>query len=97
LISPQTPSLIVLPRDDLFDKNLATIEEIRARRGPVLAVTHGVPPNGLDAALSVPPLEPELDPILLNVPLQLLAYQVALRKGRDIDHPRHLAKSVTVE
>jgi glucosamine--fructose-6-phosphate aminotransferase (isomerizing) len=98
LISPETPTLIVIPRDDLLAKNVATIEEIRARRGPVLAVMReGVLPVPVDAAFEVPALEPELDPILLNVPLQLLAYQVALRKGRDIDHPRHLAKSVTVE
>ena len=98
LISPETPTLIVIPRDDLLAKNVATIEEIRARRGPVLAVMHeGELPVPVDAAFQVPALEPELDPILLNVPLQLLAYQVALRKGRDIDHPRHLAKSVTVE
>ena len=97
LISPETPSVIVMPHDDLFDKNVATVEEIRARRGPVLAIIHeGAPPVRLDAAFRVPALEPELDPILLNVPLQLLAYQVAVRKGRDIDHPLHLAKSVTV-
>jgi glutamine---fructose-6-phosphate transaminase (isomerizing) len=51
----------------------------------------------LSGAIEVPKSEPELDPILLNIPLQLLAYHVALARGRDIDQPRNLAKSVTVE
>src|SRR5580704_1826636 len=70
----------------------------RARRGPVIAVTHpGKFPVTVDAAFQVPATEPELDPLLLNIPLQLLAYHVALKKGCDIDKPRNLAKSVTVE
>jgi glucosamine--fructose-6-phosphate aminotransferase (isomerizing) len=98
LISAETPTLIVMPRDDLFRKNVSTIEEIRARRGPVLAVTHpGDMPVTVEGAFVVPLSVPELDPILLNLPLQLLAYHVALHKGRDIDRPRNLAKSVTVE
>src|SRR5271154_3982784 len=98
LISAETPTLIVMPRDVLFRKNVSTIEEIRARRGPVLAVTHpGDMPVSVEGAFVVPPSVPELDPILLNLPLQLLAYHVALQKGRDIDRPRNLAKSVTVE
>ena len=64
LISPETPTVAVIPRDDLYGKNLSTIEEIRARRGPVFAVTHpGELPAGLDAAFDVPISEPELDPI----------------------------------
>jgi glucosamine--fructose-6-phosphate aminotransferase (isomerizing) len=98
LISAETPTLIVMPRDDLFRKNVSTIEEIRARRGPVVVVTHaGDMPVTVDGVFEVPASVPELDPILLNIPLQLLAYHVALRKGRDIDRPRNLAKSVTVE
>ena len=98
LISAETPTLIVMPRDDLFRKNISTIEEIRARRGPVLALTHpGELPVTVEGAFEVPASVPELDPILLNLPLQLLAYHVALRKGCDIDKPRNLAKSVTVE
>jgi len=98
LISPETPTLIVLPDDDLLPKNLSTIAEVRTRGGPVLAITHpGVVAEGLEASFAVPRSEPELDPILLNVPLQLLAYQVAQALGRDIDQPRNLAKSVTVE
>jgi glucosamine--fructose-6-phosphate aminotransferase (isomerizing) len=98
LIAPETPTMIVLPRDDLFAKNVATIEEIRARRGPTYVVTHpGTIPVPVDGVIEVPKSEPELDPILLNIPLQLLAYHVALAKGTDIDQPRNLAKSVTVE
>jgi glutamine---fructose-6-phosphate transaminase (isomerizing) len=98
LISPETPTVVVIPHDDLLPKNLSTIEEIRARRGPVIAIAHpGEFPVTIDAAFTVPATEPELDPLLLNIPLQLLAYHVAARKGCDIDHPRNLAKSVTVE
>jgi hypothetical protein len=62
------------------------IEEIRARHGPIIAVTHpGELPVAVDAAFEVPASEPEFDPILLNIPLQLLAYHVALKKGCDID------------
>jgi len=89
---------VVIPRDDVYGKNVSTIEEIHARRGPVFAVTHaGEMPAAVDAAFEVPASEPELDPILLNIPLQLLAYHVALKRGCDIDKPRNLAKSVTVE
>ncbi|MFO1084756.1 MAG: glutamine--fructose-6-phosphate transaminase (isomerizing) [Reyranellaceae bacterium] len=98
LITPRTPSVIVLPHDDLLAKNLATIDEIKARGGPVIAVTHpGDIPAALDGSFAVPKLAPELDPLLLNIPLQLLAYHVAKARGCDIDQPRNLAKSVTVE
>jgi glucosamine--fructose-6-phosphate aminotransferase (isomerizing) len=98
LIDPQTPTLVVLPRDDLYSKNVSTIEEIRARRGPIFVVTHpGSLPVPVEGVLEVPPSEPELDPILLTIPLQLLAYRVALARGTEIDQPRNLAKSVTVE
>jgi glucosamine--fructose-6-phosphate aminotransferase (isomerizing) len=98
LISPQTPTVIVLPRDDLFAKNISTVEEIKARGGPVIAITHpGEAPTGFDRSFEILALEPELDPLLLNIPLQLLAYHVALQRGTNIDQPRNLAKSVTVE
>jgi glucosamine--fructose-6-phosphate aminotransferase (isomerizing) len=99
LISPQTPTVVILPRDDLFTKNLSTIEEIRARSGPVYVVTHpgDALPMSVNGAIEVPKSEPELDALLLNIPLQLLAYHVALAKDRNIDQPRNLAKSVTVE
>jgi glutamine---fructose-6-phosphate transaminase (isomerizing) len=99
LISPQTPTVVVMPRDDLFTKNISTIEEIRARSGPVYVVTQpgDALPVATQGVIEVPKSEPELDALLLNIPLQLLAYHVALVKDRDIDQPRNLAKSVTVE
>jgi glutamine---fructose-6-phosphate transaminase (isomerizing) len=98
LIEPATPTLIVLPDDELLPKNLSTIEEIHARQGPVVAVAHpGVAPESLKAVIEVPKSDPILDPILMNIPLQLLAYQVALQRGTNVDKPRNLAKSVTVE
>jgi glucosamine--fructose-6-phosphate aminotransferase (isomerizing) len=98
LIDPQTPTIVVLPRDELYAKNVSTIEEIRARRGPIYVITHsGSPPVAVEGVLEVPRSEPELDPILLTIPLQLLAYRVALARGTEIDQPRNLAKSVTVE
>jgi glutamine---fructose-6-phosphate transaminase (isomerizing) len=98
LVSPELPTVAIVPDDDLLDKNLSTLGEIRARRGPVLAVGH----TELDAKLAdhviqVPKNEPELDPILLSVPLQMLAYHAAVALGNDVDKPRNLAKSVTVE
>jgi glucosamine--fructose-6-phosphate aminotransferase (isomerizing) len=98
LIDPKMPSVVVVPRDELLAKNIGTIEQIKARGGPVIAVTNAELPDGLaDAVLRVPVNEPELDPILLTIPLQMLAYHVAAALGRDIDKPRNLAKSVTVE
>jgi len=98
LINSSMPSLVVVPHDELLSKNISTIEQIRARGGPVIAVTSADLPSYLaDAVIRVPSGEPELDPLLLNVPLQLLAYHVAAKLGRDIDKPRNLAKSVTVE
>jgi glucosamine--fructose-6-phosphate aminotransferase (isomerizing) len=100
LICPETPSVVIVPRDDLYEKSLSSLEEIRARRGPVIAVTHAGDerlPGTADDLLLVPPSEGGLNPVLMTVPLQLLAYYTALELGRDIDQPRNLAKSVTVE
>jgi glutamine---fructose-6-phosphate transaminase (isomerizing) len=99
LISPDTPTVLIAPRDGLFAKNLSTIEEVRARSGPVHVVTHAGEPLPMtpESCIEVPKSAPELDPLLLNIPLQLLAYHVALAKDRNIDQPRNLAKSVTVE
>jgi glutamine---fructose-6-phosphate transaminase (isomerizing) len=98
LINSSMPSVVIVPADDLQSKNISTIEQIKARGGPVIAVTSADLPAGLaDAVIRVPRAEPELEPLLLNIPLQLLAYHVAAKLGRDIDKPRNLAKSVTVE
>ena len=98
LINSSMPSVVIVPSDELLSKNISTIEQIKARGGPVIAVTSTeLPPNLADEVIRVPTGEPELEPLLLNVPLQLLAYHVAAKLGRDIDKPRNLAKSVTVE
>ncbi len=99
LVSPDTPTVLVLPRDELYEKSLSSLEEIRARRGPVIAVTHAGAPElaGKADVLVVPETEPELNPVLMTLPLQLLAYHAAVALGRDVDRPRNLAKSVTVE
>ncbi|MFX4291227.1 glutamine--fructose-6-phosphate transaminase (isomerizing) [Streptomyces bohaiensis] len=96
LIEPATPTVAIVPRDDLLEKNRATLEEIKARSGRILAVAHE-PQEKADDTIVVPRNEPELDPVLMGIPLQLLAYHTALALGRDIDKPRNLAKSVTVE
>ncbi|WP_084958119.1 glutamine--fructose-6-phosphate transaminase (isomerizing) [Thermoactinospora rubra] len=98
LIGPEMPTVAIVPDDELLDKNLTTLGEIHARGGRVLMVGHREPEAGLaDDVIVVPKNEIELDPILLTVPLQLLAYHAAVALGRDVDKPRNLAKSVTVE
>ncbi|WP_410571220.1 glutamine--fructose-6-phosphate transaminase (isomerizing) [Amycolatopsis sp. cmx-4-61] len=99
LIDEALPTVAVVPSDELTGRNLAAVQQIKARGGAVLAVTHADVDFGeLDVPrIVVPKTEPELDPILLTIPLQLLAYHAALTLGYDIDKPRNLAKSVTVE
>jgi glutamine---fructose-6-phosphate transaminase (isomerizing) len=98
LINASMPSVVVVPHDELLSKNISTIEQIKARGGPVIAVSSAELPASLaDAVIRIPRGEPELEPVLLNVPLQMLAYHIAAKLGRDIDKPRNLAKSVTVE
>ncbi|WP_405780601.1 glutamine--fructose-6-phosphate transaminase (isomerizing) [Streptomyces sp. NBC_00859] len=96
LIEPAMPTVAIVPDDDLLEKNRAALEEIKARDGRILAVAHQEQPKA-DHTIVVPKNEDELDPILMGIPLQLLAYHTALALGRDIDKPRNLAKSVTVE
>ncbi|MDN5858921.1 MAG: glutamine--fructose-6-phosphate transaminase (isomerizing) [Pseudonocardia sp.] len=98
LISPELPTVAIVPDDDLLDKNTSTLSEIKARKGPVIALAHReLPAEIADRTIVVPRNEPELDPILLSIPLQLLAYHTAVALDRDVDKPRNLAKSVTVE
>ncbi|GAA1324995.1 glutamine--fructose-6-phosphate transaminase (isomerizing) [Streptomyces sp. NBC_00257] len=96
LIEPAMPTVAIVPDDDLLEKNRAALEEIKARSGRILAVAHQVQEKA-DHTIVVPKNENELDPILMGIPLQLFAYHTALAMGRDIDKPRNLAKSVTVE
>jgi len=99
LISPDVPTVAIVPADELTDRNVAALHEISARRGPLVVVTHPeVDLGDLEAArIDVPRNEVELDPILLTIPLQLLAFHAAKTLGHDVDKPRNLAKSVTVE
>src|SRR3954447_15339970 len=99
LIDPAVPTVAMVPDDELTERNVAALHEVAARGGPLLVVTHdSVELGDLDVPrIVVPRTEPELDPILLTIPLQLLAYHAALTLGYDIDKPRNLAKSVTVE
>ncbi len=100
LVQPDYPTLAVAPEDTVREKMLSNIQEVKARGGPVIAVgTKG--DNALrrlaDHVIWIPPTEECLVPILAVVPLQLLAYHIALLRGCDVDQPRNLAKSVTVE
>lgn len=100
LINEETPSVVIAPSDAVFDKNLSNIEEIRARKGPVIAV--GTEGNRsleevADDVIWIPEAPDYLVPILATIPLQLFAYHLAVALGCDVDKPRNLAKSVTVE
>jgi glutamine---fructose-6-phosphate transaminase (isomerizing) len=100
LIDADLPTVAIVPDDELTDRNLAAVQQIAARQGRVALISHPgvVVDEPADALrINVPKSERELDPILLTVPLQLLAYHAALVLGHDIDKPRNLAKSVTVE
>lgn len=98
LIDESMPSVVVIPDDDILERNLSTIEQIAARGGPVIAVTSADLPKSapITHTIRVPRNSPELDPILLTIPLQMFAYHTAVALGRDVDKPRNLAKSVTV-
>ncbi|KLO62955.1 glutamine amidotransferase [Dermacoccus sp. PE3] len=99
LINPDMPTVAIVPDDELTQRNIAACEQVLARKGPLVAITH----PGVDLAhlgvdtVVVPKNEPELDPILLTIPTQILAYRAAVALGHDVDKPRNLAKSVTVE
>jgi glucosamine--fructose-6-phosphate aminotransferase (isomerizing) len=100
LVDEHTPSVFIAPKDAVFEKNLSNIEEVKARKGPVIAIgTEGDDrlAQVADDVLLVPEAPDFLTPILTVIPLQLLAYHIAVELGRDVDKPRNLAKSVTVE
>jgi len=101
LIDEETPIVFVAPYDRLFDKSLSNLQEVVARRGRVVLLSdeRGVAEAG-DApeySVTVPTCADFIAPILYSVPVQLLAYHIAVEKGTDVDQPRNLAKSVTVE
>ena len=99
-MTPEVPTVIPVPFDDLADKAIASIREVQARGGPVIAVTNAAASEVIataDHAILVPATHKLLTPITFGIALQLFAYHVATALGRDIDQPRNLAKSVTVE
>jgi glucosamine--fructose-6-phosphate aminotransferase (isomerizing) len=100
LVDADTPSVFLIPRGAVFDKVMSNLEEIKARGGPVIAVAcegdEEVAARA-DEIIYVPEVPDYLQPLVAVVPLQLLAYHIALLRGCDVDKPRNLAKSVTVE
>lgn len=100
LIEPAFPTVAIATQHALRSKMISNIEQIQARGGPVTAiVTEGDDELAAlcDAAIAVPPVSPWLEPVVAVIPLQLLAYDVAVHRGCDVDQPRNLAKTVTVE
>jgi glucosamine--fructose-6-phosphate aminotransferase (isomerizing) len=100
LVDEETPSVFLMPRGGVYDKVLTNLEEIKARGGPVIAVaTEGdeTAAERADDVIYIPETPDYLQPLVSVVPLQLLAYHIALLRGCDVDKPRNLAKSVTVE
>jgi glucosamine--fructose-6-phosphate aminotransferase (isomerizing) len=95
------PVIVMAPRDALFDKTVSNMQEVMARHGRVLLISDakGVAEagSGVWRSLTLPEVSPLWAPILYAVPAQLLAYHTAIAKGTDVDQPRNLAKSVTVE
>ena len=101
LINEETPSIFIAPNDAIFSKNLSSIEEVKARKGPVIAIGTEGHAQELEAIcddlILIPDAPDYLTPILSVIPLQLFAYHTAVTLGCDVDKPRNLAKSVTVE
>ncbi len=101
LINAELPSVFITPEDAVFSKNMNNMEQVKARKGPLIAVTSGKGAERLrgiaEDIITIPKTEDFVSPILAVIPLQLLAYHLAVELGRDVDKPRNLAKSVTVE
>ena len=100
LIDEQMPVVVLIPKDPVYEKTLSNMKEVEARGGRIIALTDAPSPELEEIAweiIQVPTTNHLLMPILLSIPLQLLAYHVAIYRGTDVDQPRNLAKSVTVE
>jgi len=100
LIDEMMPAVFIAPHDSVFDKIVSNVQEVKARKGRVIAITSREEPSLaglLDYEFRVPETIDMLAPILACVPLQLLAYYIAVKRGSNVDQPRNLAKSVTVE
>ena len=101
LIDKHMPVVVMAPRDALFDKSVSNMQEVMARKGKVILVSNadGIAEasDGVASCIQMPDIHDNLSPILYAIPAQLLAYHTAVAKGTDVDQPRNLAKSVTVE
>ena len=100
LVTPEVPSVFIAPNDAILDKNISNIEEVMARKGPVIIIGTGDCSRLKrlsEDVIALPACPDYLSPILATIPLQLLAYHFAVKLGCDVDKPRNLAKSVTVE
>jgi glucosamine--fructose-6-phosphate aminotransferase (isomerizing) len=104
LIDENLPIVAIAPRDHVFEKMLGNIQEAKARGGAIIAVTNGGDEGirdllnpATDFLITLPTVHRLLTPVVFILPLQLLAYHIAVRRGADVDQPRNLAKSVTVE
>lgn len=100
LVDERTPSVFIIPKCGIYPKVMSNLEEVKARRGPVIAIACEGDDQVADYAddvIYVPDVEDYLQPLVTSIPLQLLAYHVALLRGCNVDRPRNLAKSVTVE
>ena len=100
LISEEMPTVAIAPRDEVFDKMRSNIEQVRARNGDVIAIVndgdHSLDDLATDV-IALPEADPLLSPFVTIIPMQLLSYGIAVRRGTDVDQPRNLAKTVTVE
>jgi glucosamine--fructose-6-phosphate aminotransferase (isomerizing) len=100
LIDEATPVIVIAPSDPLFEKTISNMSEVAARGGPIVLITDAEGAQHAPAGAKVivgPSCDPLLAPLVYAPPIQLLAYYVAVQKGADVDQPRNLAKSVTVE
>jgi glutamine---fructose-6-phosphate transaminase (isomerizing) len=100
LIDEEMPVVVIIPRDNVYEKTLSNLREVESRNGRIIAVTDYPTPELAEIAwdiIEVPTTHRMLMPVLTTVPLQLLAYHIAVYRGTDVDQPRNLAKSVTVE
>jgi glucosamine--fructose-6-phosphate aminotransferase (isomerizing) len=101
LIDETVPVIVIAPHDALFEKTVSNMQEVAARGGRIILITdrRGAAETSLEtmATIVLPDVAPEIAPIVYSVPVQLLAYHTAVVRGTDVDQPRNLAKSVTVE
>jgi glutamine---fructose-6-phosphate transaminase (isomerizing) len=100
LIDEETPSVFITPRCGIYPKVMSNLQEVKARKGPVIAIACEGDDKIADLAddvIFVPDVDEYLQPLVTSIPLQLLSYEIALLRGCNVDRPRNLAKSVTVE